>query len=156
MPSCFAACRAIIPAWTKFFSAKIVSTSSRDLPGFRPFNLAASIPSFVCAEISRRSKWAMAPKTWKISSPAADVVSMRSSRLINPMFWVFRSSTVFKSSLRDRPSRSSRIMAKLSPVRAVLISGAVKPLAGNDIFENPNGTDFFQACNLARQVLLGS
>ena len=39
-------------------------------------------------------------------------------RLISPMFLVFRFSTVSNSSLRERPSRSSRVMARLSPGRA--------------------------------------
>jgi hypothetical protein len=34
------------------------------------------MPSFVRSAISRRSKCAMAPNTWKISSPAADEVSI--------------------------------------------------------------------------------
>jgi hypothetical protein len=41
--------------------------------------LAAATPSLVRSEMSRRSKWAMAPKTWKTSSPAADEVSIFSS-----------------------------------------------------------------------------
>ena len=44
---------------------------------FRPRFLAAAMPSRVRSEINRRSKCAMAPKTWNTSSPAADEVSRR-------------------------------------------------------------------------------
>ena len=130
MPSCFAACPAVIPASTRFCKAKTVSDPRGGLPGFLPFSLAAWIPSLVRSEISLRSKCAMAPKTWKINSPAADVVSIRSSRLISPIFCAFRFSTVSSSSLSDRPRRSSRVMARLSPGRA-WSSNAVNPGRSN-------------------------
>jgi hypothetical protein len=38
------------------------------------------MPSFVRSAIRRRSKFAIAPNTWRISSPAAEEVSIFSSR----------------------------------------------------------------------------
>ena len=72
------------------------------------------MPSRVRSEMSRRSKCAMAPKTWTTSSPAADEVSRRSSRLTRWMPRVLRSSTVSSSSLSERPSRSRRMMQRRS------------------------------------------
>jgi hypothetical protein len=48
------------------------------------------MPSLVRSKISLRSKCAMAPKTWKISSPAADVVSILDPKLLShtsPLGW---------------------------------------------------------------------
>ena len=52
--------------------------------GVRPRLRAAAVPSRVRSEISRRSKCAIAPKTWNTSSPAAEEVSRRSSRGDDP------------------------------------------------------------------------
>ena len=62
-----------------FCVAETVSGSSGGRPGDRPRFRAAAIPSRVRSEISRRSKCAIAPKTWNTSSPAAKEVSRRSS-----------------------------------------------------------------------------
>ena len=47
-----------------FCAAETVSGSSAGRPGIRPRFLAAAIPSRVRSEMSRRSKWAIAPNTW--------------------------------------------------------------------------------------------
>ena len=122
IPSCFAACPAVSPAWTRACVAETVSRSSAGRPGLLPRFLAAAIPSRVRSEMSRLSKWAIAPKTWNTSSPAAEVVSMRSSRLTRWTSCALRFSTVSSSSLRERPRRSRRVTQRLSPGRAWSIS----------------------------------
>ena len=98
MPSFFAACPGVNPASTRLCAADTVSRSSGGRPGLLPRFLAAAIPSRVHSEMSRRSKWAIVPKTWNTSSPVAEVVSMRSSRLTKWMSRVLRFSTVSSSS----------------------------------------------------------
>ena len=72
----------VMPASTSLRNAAAFSGSTGGRPGRLPRLRAAARPSLVRSEISRRSKWAMAPKTWNTSSLAADEVSIRSSRLI--------------------------------------------------------------------------
>ena len=84
MFSCFAACPRVIPAFMSFFTAETFSLESGSRPGFLPRFLAAAMPSRVRSAISRRSKWAIEPNTWKTSSPAAEMVSTYSSMLIRP------------------------------------------------------------------------
>ena len=81
MPNCFAAWPDVRPASTRVCVAETVSLFSGGRPGLLPRFLAAAISSRVHSEMSRRSKWAIAPKTWNTSSPAAEIVSMLSSRL---------------------------------------------------------------------------
>ena len=106
MPSCFAVCPGVKPASTRGCAAETFSRSSGGRPGLLPRFLAAAILSRVRSEMSRRSKWTIAPKTWNTSSPAAEVVSMLSSRLTRWMSCALRFSTVSSSSLRERPRRS--------------------------------------------------
>lgn len=82
-----------------------------------PFALAAATPSLIRSEISRLSKCAMAPKTWKMNSPAAEEVSIFSSRLRRSICRPRSIFTVSSSSASDRPSRSSRTTL-VSPARA--------------------------------------
>ena len=81
MFSCFAAWLGVIPALMSFSAAETFSPGSGGRPGFLPRFLAAAMPSRVRSAISRRSKCAIAQKTWKTGSPAADDVSTSSSRL---------------------------------------------------------------------------
>lgn len=84
-------------------AAAAISVSS--LSGGRPAqdDRAAAIPSFVRSPIRRRSKCAIAPKTWNTSSPAADEVSRRSSSERNSRPLCLKPSTVLNS-----PSAISR------------------------------------------------
>ena len=79
-PSCLAASVGGVLASMSLMAALIFFASRGCRPGRLPLALAAATPSFVRSEISRRSKWAMAPNTWKISSPAAEDVSIFSSK----------------------------------------------------------------------------
>ena len=69
------------PEATSLSAAATLSRSSGWRPGRLPRARAAMMPSLVRSAISRRSKWAIAPNTWNTSSPAAEPVSIRSSRL---------------------------------------------------------------------------
>ena len=81
-------------------------------------------PSRVRSEMSRCSKWAITPNIWNTSSPAAEEVSRRSSRLTK---WTPRASmlaTITRSSRKERPSRSRRVTHSRSPGRAWSMSSA--------------------------------
>ena len=101
-----------------FSVAETVSESSGGRPGFRPRRLASAMPSRVRSEMSRPSKWAIAPNTWNTSSPAAEEESRRSSRLTRWMPRALMASTISRNSLSVRPRRSSRVTHRRSPGRA--------------------------------------
>ena len=113
IPRCFAVCETDFPASTRSCRAEIVSGCNGGRPGFRPCFLAVASPSFVRSETSRRSNCAMAPKTWNTNSPAAEVVSIRSSGLIRLISLLSSLSTVSSSSLSVRPKDVSHL-AKIS------------------------------------------
>lgn len=54
------------------------------LPPLRPRASAAFRPALVRSRMMERSNWARAPKMWKNSSPAAEVVSITSVRERKP------------------------------------------------------------------------
>jgi hypothetical protein len=93
------------PLRTRVSAACNLASPRAGRPGSTAAPRAAAIPSRVHSTMRRRSKWAIAPNTWKASSPAAEDVSRRSSSERNPRPRALKSSTVAKQFLSERPSR---------------------------------------------------
>jgi len=139
MVRCFAAWETDFPALTRSWRAKTVSGGNGGRPGVRPCFRALTKPSLVRSGIRRRSKCAMAPKTWNTSSPAADVESIRSPGPIGLICLALRPSTVPWSSLGERSGRSGRMVAGVS-LGLARSSGAARPGRLNVLLEitSPN------------------
>ena len=75
-------------------------------PAISPTGTGGNQPALVRSAISRRSKWARAEKTWKMSSPLADVVSIAPSQIERkPIPRRCRSSIRDTRCRIERPSR---------------------------------------------------
>ena len=157
-PSCFAATVGDRPDLTRLSAAAILSASRGRRPGCLPRARAAAIPSFVRSAIRRRSKCAIAPKTWKINSPAAELVSIL----------ILQTEQGYNSVLehRDRGQQFGERAAKTvethdrESIAFARISEQclqVRPLdspAGTDIAEDLDRPGFGQPHDLAGDVLI--
>ena len=141
-----------------FCAAETVSGSSGGRPGVRPRFLAAAMPSRVRSEMSRCSKWAIAPNTWNTSSPAADEVSRRSSRLTK---WTASGLEVGDDFEEFAQGASESVEADhAQPVAGSGVvdelgkTGAVRALSGGDVGEDTDGAGLEQTVALSVRVLL--
>lgn len=82
--------------------------SSGRRPGRLPFALVVATPSLVRSEISLRSKSATAPNTWKISSPAAEEVSIFADLLWTARRGWMRTDACIDTSTGDLDRRRMR------------------------------------------------
>ena len=143
-----------------FRVAETVSGSSGGRPGARPRFRAAAIPSRVRSEISRRSKCAIAPKTWNTSSPPVEEVSRRSSTTDQVVPTRLEVVNGFEQ-LAQRASQTVEAGdAQAVPGSGVIDelgeAGAIRALPGGDVGEDTDGAGFEQAVSLGRQALVRS
>ena len=143
-----------------FCVAETVSGSSGGRPGARPRFRATAIPSRVRSEISRRSRCAIAPKTWNTSSAADEEVSRRSSTTdqVDPTRLEVVSGFEQLAQRASQPVEPDHAQAvsRSGVVDQLREAGPIRALSRCDVGEDTQRARFEQTVSLRGEVPVGS